>query len=119
MTVRPVVAEPGTSLPEAAAVDQDDAPVDEVTGATETFSDEELTWLALTADPDTPLDAGAVPWSLYVGQMATVLPQWYMPPATVGHTTRWRTVLVLAIVLALVMIDAWGLCSTYGNVVPA
>jgi hypothetical protein len=85
----------------------------------ESFSEEELAQLALAADPDAPIEAGAVPWSLYLGQMSTMLPQWYMPPAVSARRTRWRTALVLAIVLALVMIDAWGLCSTYGSVVPA
>lgn len=83
------------------------------------FTDEELSELALSADPDRPLDADAVPLSLYLGQLTTLLPQWYMPPAVLNRTTRWRTAVVIAIVLALVMIDAWGLCSTYGTVVPA
>jgi hypothetical protein len=73
----------------------------------------------LSADPEMPLDADAVPLALYIGQLPMMLPQWYMPPAVIGHTTRWRTALVIAIVVALVMIDAWGLCSTYGSVVPA
>ena len=47
------------------------------------------------------------------------LPRRDMPPAVTARTTRWRTALVIAIVVALVMIDAWGLCSTYGAVVPA
>jgi hypothetical protein len=101
---------------------QDDrsAPVDEtMSGDVDSFTDEELTELALAADPDRPIDADAVPISLYLGQLTTLLPQWYMPPAIVNRTTRWRTALVIAIVVALVMIDAWGLCSTYGAVVPA
>ena len=92
----------------------DDEPTDD-----EWFSEEELARLALAADPDTPVGADAVPWSLHLGQMSTMLPQWYMPPAVSVRRTRWRTALVLAIVLALVMIDAWGLCSTYGAVVTA
>jgi hypothetical protein len=83
------------------------------------FTEDELAELALAADPDRPIDADAVPLSLYLGQLTTLLPQWYMPPAIVNRTTRWRTALVIAIVVALVMIDAWGLCSTYGAVVPA
>jgi hypothetical protein len=80
------------------------------------FSEEELTELALAADPDLTLDADAVPLALYLGQLPLMLPQWYMPPALVSRGTRWRTAIVLAIVVALVMIDAWGLCSTYGSV---
>jgi len=45
-----------------------------------------------------------------------MLPQWYMPPAIVFRDARWRVAVVLAVVLALLMIDAWGLCSTYGSV---
>jgi hypothetical protein len=85
----------------------------------ESFTDEELAQLALAADPEMPVEADAVPWSFNFGQVTTMLPQWYMPPAVTARTTRWRTALVIAIVVALVMIDAWGLCSTYGAVVPA
>jgi hypothetical protein len=82
------------------------------------FTEDELAELALAADPHMPLDEDAVPLPLYFGQLPT-LPPWYMPPAMLCRTTRWRTALVIAIVVALVMIDAWGLCSTYGSVVPA
>ena len=61
-------------------------------------------------------DADAVPLALYLGQLPLMLPQWYMPPAIVARGGRWRVALVLALVLAFVMIDAWGLCSTYGSV---
>jgi len=89
------------------------------------LSDEELSELALAADPDGPIGADAVPVSVFLGRVAPIvaelgaLPQWYMPPASGAHASRWRTVLVLAIVVALIAIDAWGLCSTYGSVVPA
>jgi hypothetical protein len=80
------------------------------------FSEEELTALALAADPEAPLSEDAVPFALFLGQLPLVLPQWYMPPAISSRSTRLRTALVIAIVLAFVMIDAWGLCSTYGSV---
>jgi hypothetical protein len=80
------------------------------------FSEDELAGLALAADPDAPLAEDAVPLALFLGQLPLVLPQWYMPPAISTRTTRWRTALVIAIVLAFVMIDAWGLCSTYGSI---
>jgi hypothetical protein len=80
------------------------------------FSEEELAELAMAADPDAPVDDDAVPLARYLGQLPLVLPQWYMPPAVSGRGGRWRVAVVLAIVLALVMIDAWGLCSTYGSV---
>ena len=89
------------------------------------FSDAELTELALAADPDAPIDVDAVPLSVFLGRVAPMvgalpmLPQWYMPPASTARASTWRTVIVLAIVVALIAIDAWGLCSTYGSVVPA
>ena len=79
------------------------------------FSEEELTELALAADPDAAPDPDAVPLPLYLGQLPLMLPQWYMPPAIVGRGGRWRVALVLTLVLAFVIIDAWGLCSTYGS----
>jgi hypothetical protein len=91
----------------------------------EPFSDDELAELAMAADPDAPLDAEAVPLSVFLGRVAPMvsglpmLPPWYMPPASTARASRWRTVIVLAIVVALIAIDAWGLCSTYGSVVPA
>jgi hypothetical protein len=42
-----------------------------------------------------------------------------MPPAMASTGHRWRTPVILAIVLAFLMIEAWGLCSTYGQVVLA
>jgi hypothetical protein len=80
------------------------------------FSEDELTELALAADPDAAPDGDAVPLAQYLGQLPLMLPQWYMPPAIIGRGSRWRTALVIALVLAFVMIDAWGLCSTYGSV---
>jgi len=81
--------------------------------------DEELTALALAADPDQPLDAKAVPLAVYLAQVPAILPGWYMPPATASCGNRWRTPVIVAIVLAFLMIEAWGLCSTYGQVVLA
>jgi hypothetical protein len=83
------------------------------------ITDEELTALALAADPDQPLDAKAVPLAVYLAQVPAVLPGWYMPPAMASCGNRWRTPVILAIVLAFVMLEAWGLCSTYGQVVLA
>ena len=62
----------------------------------DSFTDEELAQLALAADPEMPVEADAVPWSFNFGQVTTMLPQWYMPPAVTARTTRWRTALVLA-----------------------
>jgi hypothetical protein len=91
----------------------------------EPISEAELTALALAADPDAPLGPDAVPLSVYLSQVpglgraSSLLPQWYMPEAMATTGRRWRTPIILAIILAFVMIEAWGLCSTYGQVVLA
>lgn len=80
------------------------------------FTEDELAALAMADDPDQVVPSDAIPMSLYLATQVVTLPQWYMPPAVARVGTKWRTAVVLAIVLALVMIDAWGLCSTYGTV---
>lgn len=83
------------------------------------FTEAELTELALSADPDVPMDDDAVPLSVYLGQSAGLLPQWYMPSPMVRSGSRWRMPVVLVIVAAFVIIEAFGLCSTFGQIVPA
>jgi hypothetical protein len=86
----------------------------------EAISDAELTALALSADPEGELGADAVPLAVYLAQAACILPQWYMPPTTARcGGSRWRTPVVVAIIVAFLLIDAWGLCSTYGQIVLA
>ena len=43
------------------------------------FTDDELTALALAADPDAPIPDDAVPLSSTDDQAAALLPEWYMP----------------------------------------
>jgi len=89
-------------------------------GGTEVgFTEAELTELALSADPDAPMGDDAIPLSVYLGQAGGLLPQWYMPSPMARSGTRWRLPVVLAIVVAFVAIEAFGLCSTFGQVVPA
>jgi hypothetical protein len=88
-------------------------------GLDDPITDEELTALALAADPAAPLDSHAVPLSVYLGQLPTLLPSWYMPPAMSSSGSKWRTPIILAIVAAFLIIEAYGLCSTYGQVVLA
>jgi hypothetical protein len=79
----------------------------------EDIADDELTALALAADPDQPLDRDAVPISWQI-EDAALLPAWYMPTPTStgsGPARRW---LLGAIVLVLVVINGAGLCVTYG-----
>jgi hypothetical protein len=77
------------------------------------ISEEKLTELALAADLDTPLPADAVPIDVYLPQLGP-LPLWYMPPVARSASGRWRRPIVFAVVGAFLLIDALGLCNTYG-----
>jgi hypothetical protein len=78
------------------------------------ITDEELTALALAADPDQPLDPGARP-DPAIGDHGP-LPLSYMPPAMSGPRERNRvmTFVALLLVTAFVVITALGFCMTYG-----
>lgn len=83
----------------------------------EPFSDEELTELALSASPDVSL-AGARPISEILGPRGeSTLPEWYMPAIATGggRLHGWRRTTALTFIIALVVIEAFGLCSTYGQ----
>ena len=85
------------------------------------FSDDELAELALAADPDAGVAGDAVPLSEFLGAGGAggaLLPDWYMPaPAGAGRLLQgWRRRVVLLIVASFVLINAYGLCSTYGYV---
>jgi hypothetical protein len=77
------------------------------------ITEDELTALALAADPDQPIPNNAVPIGVHLAQLGAPLPLWYMPPV-VRSGRRWKAPVVLAVVLAFVLIDAMGLCNTYG-----
>lgn len=84
------------------------------------LTDDELTALALAADPDAPVDDAAPSfWQLTgLADRAGPLPEWYMPSPLLGRPPLrgwWRWV-ALVIVVAFVAINAYGLCSTYGPV---
>jgi hypothetical protein len=80
------------------------------------LTDAELTELAMAADPDAVLDDDAVPVHIHLAQFAgAALPSWYMAPAMAGPGRRWRTPVVLAIVAAFLLIEALGLCNTFGQ----
>ncbi len=78
------------------------------------ITDEELTALALAADPKMVLSADAVPLNLNTVQFAGALPQWYMPAATAGGSSRWRLPVIGIIIAAFLIIDGLGLCNTFG-----
>lgn len=77
------------------------------------ITDEELTSLALAADPDAPIPADAVPFGTTEGLAVDLLPSWYMPAPSLRRS-RKRTVVFAGIVFALLIIDVMGLCVTYG-----
>jgi hypothetical protein len=80
------------------------------------LTDDELTALAMAADYDAPLGDDAVPIHIHLAQFAgAALPQWYMAPATACSGRRWRTPVVLAIIAAFLLIEALGLCNTFGQ----
>lgn len=88
------------------------------------FSEEELCALALATEAGRPPADDAVPLGEYLDAQDTdgasgLLPAWYMPTPMARMSPRWRTPVVLAIVSAFVLIEAFGLCSTFGQVVPA
>jgi hypothetical protein len=83
------------------------------------LTEAELTELAMAADADAPLSDDAVPMALYLGQEPGLLPEWYMPAPMARRGRSWRVPVVLVIVAAFVIIEAFGLCSTFGQVIPA
>ena len=78
------------------------------------ITDDELTELALAADPGAPLPEDAVPIGVHLSRFAAPLPLWYMPPVVRSGGRRWKAPVVLTVVSAFVLIDAMGLCNTYG-----
>jgi hypothetical protein len=87
----------------------------------EQLTNEELTELALAADPDVAVAEDAVPLHVLLGsagESGDLLPGWYMPPPMGASRvlSGWRRRIVLLIVASFVLINAYGLCSTYGHV---
>jgi hypothetical protein len=78
------------------------------------ISDEELTALALAADPDAPLDADALPWYFGYGFAVNPLPDWYMPRPMAARRGRGTTIVVASVVVGMVVVCAFGLCITSG-----
>ena len=81
------------------------------------IGDDELTALALAADPREDLSEGAVPISFVLGEATGTLSSWYMPTVAATRVAGWKRPLVVAIVVTLVTLEALGLCSVFGQVV--
>jgi hypothetical protein len=82
------------------------------------ITEAELAELAMAADPGAPIDDDAVPVAVYLAQEPGLLPSWYMPSPMARHSRGWQVPVVLVIVAAFVIIEAFGLCSTFGQLVP-
>ena len=78
------------------------------------ISDEELTALALAADPDAPIADDAVPVRSPQAEGEPLLPSWYMPVSASRARRDWRAVVAIAIAVGLVLINAFAICVTYG-----
>jgi hypothetical protein len=83
------------------------------------FTDAELAVLALASDPDQMPDLDAVALSEFTSDRYSPLPEWYMPAPMVRGQNTWRTAIALSIVVSLMLIEALGLCVTYGQLVRA
>lgn len=78
------------------------------------ISDEELTALALAADPEAPIGDDALPVRSLQAQGDPLLPQWYMPVSASRARRDWRAVVAVAVAVGLVLINAFAICVTYG-----
>ena len=78
------------------------------------ITDEELTELALAADPDLPLADDAVPFHSLQPIGEQILPDWYMPAVTGRARWDWRAAVAISIAVGLVLINAFAICVTYG-----
>ena len=77
------------------------------------ISDEELTALALAADPDAPVPDDAVPFGDNDPTKFALRPAWYMPAPGIRRS-RGRAAVMLAFAASLVVINIGGFCVTYG-----
>jgi hypothetical protein len=84
--------------------------------AHEWISDEELTSLALRADPHPTIDPRVAPWRPAVDAVTGLLPDWYMPAPVGARRGTGARVTIGVIIASFVVINALGLCITYGFV---
>jgi len=76
-------------------------------------SDDELTALAMAADPDTVVPDDAVPFTSADDPALGLLPEWYMPAPSLRRSTS-RTVVLTGVAIALFVVNVGGVCVTYG-----
>jgi hypothetical protein len=80
----------------------------------ESISDDELTALALAADPDGTLSPDAQPWHFSQGFSGNLLPEWYMPIPMARGRGRGAQIAAVSVVVGMIVICAFGLCVTSG-----
>jgi hypothetical protein len=83
---------------------------------TDVPGDEELVALALAADPEPALGDDAVPIRPLGAAAGDLLPDWYMPAPSTGVRPGWRRRVAVGVVSSILLINAAGLCVTYGPV---
>ena len=84
------------------------------------LTEAELTELALSAEAGRPPAPDAVPLADYLGSGSPgLLPAWYMPTPMSRVRPRWHAPVVVAVVAAFVLVEAAGLCTTFGQIVAA
>ena len=80
---------------------------------------DELTALALAADPDTSVPDDAVPFDVGGAEEGGLLPAWYFPVPAGRQVRGWRRRMVLLVAGSFLLVSACGLCCTYGALVMA
>ncbi len=97
---------PDDALPDFVDVPPD--PFDEVE-----FTDEELTELALDAEPFDPFDPDVEQFGDHDPNRFPLLPQWYMPAPGITRS-KGRAAVMFGFAIALVVINVGGFCVTWG-----
>jgi hypothetical protein len=85
----------------------------------EPVTEPELVSLALADDPEREVSPDAVPLPLHPGLFSFGLPSSYMPPVAARSVRGWRVPAALTVVISLLLIEAFGMCITYGILVAA
>jgi hypothetical protein len=82
-------------------------------------TEEELVGLAMSSGPLAAPASDAIPIAVYLRHEVGLLPDWYMPAPMSRVHPRWQVPVVLTLVATFLLIEGFGLCSTFGQVVPA
>lgn len=78
------------------------------------LSDDELTALALAADPAAPVDPSTTPWRGAWASGPLLIPEWYMPRPSSTSRRRGALIVIGVVLAGFLTIDAFGLCITSG-----